>query len=431
MDFDRRTFLKSALGASAASALFDWSLARRAWADPMRNLVCIYLPDGFGDFPDWHIGRNFESPGSLSASDLRPNSVPLAPVVHRVTLVDGLKMYAGRGHEAGLKVVLNGAPGNRHSLDVEIGQNTNTTYPYVVLGIGSRFQGRNDGLTVENGQSVDAVDNPTAYLASLGVSDPSSDASATRDPRLTDMQLLAAHEVALRQAQRLMTRLRGVDRSNMEVTIEAMEAERNRIQARLEPSEPGSPPTVTGCDPNEWDIPAYGDSGYPRPYHQENVRMEVADQQFQLAKLSLQCNLTRVVNIHWGHKVSNFNDWHNKSHGQWQAYTDVRRPVMSQIASWIQELERDGMLDRTLVLGYSELGHSNAHDNDRMPFFLAGGGLGNGRALDYRGTNRVRNAAGESETHTKLLVSVAHWMGLTDKMSHGYSDHGVGPLEGL
>ena len=73
----------------------------------------------------------------------------------------------------------------------------------------------------------------------------------------------------------------------------------------------------------------------------------------------------------------------------------------------------------------TELGDSNNHDHRRMPFFLAGGGVGDGRFLDYRGT-----AGGENDAHTKMLVSIARWAGV-DIDRFGYTGHGTGPLEGL
>jgi hypothetical protein len=156
--------------------------------------------------------------------------------------------------------------------------------------------------------------------------------------------------------------------------------------------------------------------------------MEVADEQFKVAKFALQCGITRVVNIHWGHKVSNYQGWHGKSHGQWAEYRQVRAPVLKQVVRWAQELDKDGLLQDTVVFCYSEIGHSNLHDHDRIPFFLIGGGLGNGRALDYRGTNTAKNPRGESECHTKLLVSLARWMGDASKSQQGYTGHGTGPL---
>jgi hypothetical protein len=86
------------------------------------------------------------------------------------------------------------------------------------------------------------------------------------------------------------------------------------------------------------------------------------------------------------------------------------------------------LLSNTLVLLCSELGDSNLHDHDRVPFVLAGGtnlGLRNGRYLDYRGKNK-----GKNEPHTKLLTTVANAVGVKID-SFGYTGEGTGLLTGV
>jgi hypothetical protein len=86
------------------------------------------------------------------------------------------------------------------------------------------------------------------------------------------------------------------------------------------------------------------------------------------------------------------------------------------------------LLDNSLVVLVSELGDSNRHDHDRVPFVLAGGAGGalkTGRFLDYR-----RKNAGENEPHTKLLVSIANAVGVPIE-SYGFTGKGKGPLPGL
>jgi hypothetical protein len=89
----------------------------------------------------------------------------------------------------------------------------------------------------------------------------------------------------------------------------------------------------------------------------------------------------------------------------------VRTPVLQQIVRWAQDLDKSGMLSDTRVFCYSEIGHSNLHDHDRIPFFLTGGGLGNGRSLDYRGTNTTKDPKGSrSATRSSWSRSPAGWV---------------------
>ena len=106
---------------------------------------------------------------------------------------------------------------------------------------------------------------------------------------------------------------------------------------------------------------------------------------------------------------------------------------MGEFAYLIDRLDKtpdgDGtLLDNTLVMLCSELGDSNLHDHDRVPFVLAGragNALETGRFLDYRGTN-----GGKNQPHTKLLVSVANALGVEIE-SYGFTGEGKGPLSGL
>jgi hypothetical protein len=112
-------------------------------------------------------------------------------------------------------------------------------------------------------------------------------------------------------------------------------------------------------------------------------------------------------------------------------FTTLKRWFMGEFKYLIEQLaatpDTDGsLLDNTLVMLCSELGDSNLHDHERVPFVLAGGAAGKletGRYLNYKSGDHF-------EPHTKLLVSIANAMGV-DIDSYGYTGEGKGPLSGL
>jgi hypothetical protein len=71
------------------------------------------------------------------------------------------------------------------------------------------------------------------------------------------------------------------------------------------------------------------------------------------------------------------------------------------------------ILDNTIVFWHNEFGH-NGHDlqESRHPAIIAGGG---GKALKIGRYLRLRNINGDERVaHNRLLVSIAHAMGLGD-----------------
>jgi hypothetical protein len=102
-------------------------------------------------------------------------------------------------------------------------------------------------------------------------------------------------------------------------------------------------------------------------------------------------------------------------------YSEQVKYLLDQLAS---VPEGDGtLLDHTLVVWGNELSRGNSHGNHPVPFVLAGGANGlieMGRYLDYGDT-----------PHNRMLVSLCHYMGLTDQGSFGDNDPASGGLDGL
>jgi len=79
------------------------------------------------------------------------------------------------------------------------------------------------------------------------------------------------------------------------------------------------------------------------------------------------------------------------------------------------------LLDESVVLFGSELGHPPTHEKKSMPFMLAGGGGGlkGGRMLDFGG-----------KAHNNMLVSVLNLFGDT-RTTYGHPEYNSGALAGF
>jgi hypothetical protein len=101
-----------------------------------------------------------------------------------------------------------------------------------------------------------------------------------------------------------------------------------------------------------------------------------------------------------------------------------RRQFASLLAKLDAVQEADGsgsLLDTSTVIWIKELGDGRLHDFKSVPFVIAGG------AGNYFGTGRYAKLS--NEPHQKLLVSLAHSVGV--EMDHfGVTDI-QGPLSGL
>jgi hypothetical protein len=166
-----------------------------------------------------------------------------------------------------------------------------------------------------------------------------------------------------------------------------------------------------------------------------------------LAVLALSCGATNVATLMWSHAVSPTHvketgvttGNHDASHygtadsQNAKDFATLKRWFMTQFVYLIQKLEATpdeggSLLSNTLVVLCSELGDSNNHDHERVPFVLAGqagGAVRTGRFLDYRGKNK-----GKNEPHTKLLTSIANAMDVKID-SFGYAGEGTGLLTGV
>lgn len=126
----------------------------------------------------------------------------------------------------------------------------------------------------------------------------------------------------------------------------------------------------------------------------------------QIKDLSPLLNSTNFHND-VAHKLStegNFNTEEQK------AFNQSQRWYMEQVAYILNQLDKRGVLDSTLIMIGTEMGHPQ-HFGDAAPFLLAGGGFKMGRWFEHK-AEKVQTYQHRCTPHNHLLVNVAQRFGL-------------------
>lgn len=433
----RRRLLKGLL-AGGVSLPLSGLLARAARAAdsaPPLRLISFYMPNGC--FPArWHPA------GSTTSFTLPSMTAPLETWKSDCVFIRGLDMYSGGStHEGGVRKVLTG--NGDISLDVFVGQYyaQQTPHASIHLGVGATHENGSGYVSyLGRDQPVTPEDNPQrAFERLFGKPGEVQDIHARRQ--------LSVLDCAKSDLAALQTRLGQTERLKLDTHLESLRAVEARIRNAAQQTEGmcADPSWNGGASP--WKIPD-GYNSYPPYYNRDDQFSIVGRLQMDTVALALACDLTRSISLQWSHPVSSTDlsretgvttRHHDASHFDENSAASVEQ--FSKLQSWYceqfayllnalrQQPTPDGktLLDHTLVLLHSELGHSSRHDHHDMPFVLAGhgAGLAGGRFLNYSNSNN-----GQNESHAKLLVSIANAMGIPVD-SFGYTGHGTGPLASL
>lgn len=429
----RRNFVRG-LGSSVVLAPFMSSLlASRARAAAPKRALFVYVPDGC--IPDaWH------PKGSETSFTLPDQSAPLSAIKQHLVFIDGLTMYSGGAtHEGGYAKVLTGV--GDQSIDVFLGEKIGdaSLFRSLQLGVGTTFQAGALGPSfIGAGQPITPDDDPlNAFSRVFGTVGGGADADLAKRKKKSVLDAVMGDLNALKQ------QLGSTEKQKLDVHLDSLREVESRLTGQ-------SLAGAAGCAMPAFDTRGFAVSPtdyYPKTYHKEEYFKTVGLMQMDLAALALSCGAARVATLTWSHCVSPTHILetgvttgnHDASHygeptsQNAKDFTKLKRWFMEQFVYLVQKLaatpdENGSLLDNTLVLLCSELGDSNAHDHDRVPFVLAGragGALRTGRFLDYRGKHN-----GKNEPHTKLLTSVANALDVKID-SFGYTGEGTGTLPGL
>ncbi|PCC72325.1 Protein of unknown function [Nannocystis exedens] len=440
-----RRKLLQALGLGAACAPFIPLLDARGETDPApRRLILVYTPHG--------TLHKFWNPTGTETDFVLPELLaPLAPYQHdNLIVLKGMRLNGQGGagpHTRGMPLLFTGSeqlPGDKYkhggappddplgwggnvnaSIDQVIAQGLAGTTPLHSLHLGYQV----GGVHVANRMSFTAPDTPTelyenpqhAYDQLFGLAALDKEAyERLKAKRISSMDVVRAELEGLR--------------------FKVGSDERPKIESHLAALDDIETALVNGY---QCEVPPLGE---PIDHVANESSAEVLSRHIQLIAAALRCDLTRVVTLQVarGEWDANTYPWipapmtdfhhahtHNAPEGsEAEAYLrGIRRYYAEKIRELADALaavpEGDGtMLDNTMIVWGTEVGHGQTHQFTEMPFVVVGGKtfLNSGRFVTH-----------QDVAHHRLLVGILHAMGQTSIDNYGENDVdvGSGPLPGL
>ena len=409
-------------------------LASRAQAAVRKRVMFVYVPDGC-------IPARWHPTGSETNFTLPEMSAPLEPIKKHLVFLDGLTMYSGGAtHEGGAAKLLTGV--GPKSIDVFLGEKIAGAAPFgsLQLGVGAMFENGSGSISyIGDKQQVNPDDDPTNVFTRVF-----GNVGGSPDADLAKRKKQSVLDAVLGDLSSLKAQLGSTEKQKLDVHTDSLREVEKRLMGGALTGGGAScmMPTLDrrGFVLNPMDY-------YPKTYHKEDNFKIIGQMQMDMAVLALSCGATNVATLMWSHAVSPTHlketgvstGNHDASHygtpdsQNAKDFVTLKRWFMTQFVYLIQKMEMTpdeggSLLSNTLVVLCSELGDSNNHDHERVPFVLAGGAGGalkTGRFLDYRGKNK-----GKNEPHTKLLTTVANAMDVKID-TFGYAAEGTGLLTGL
>lgn len=408
---NRRQFLRAA-GAFLALPL----MGRAADKLPPKRLVAIHVP--LGMMPQFFFPKAGET--SSPYLDL------LAAHRAQFTVFSGLSHPGVDGNHHAGQCFLTGAPHPgqptfRNSLSLD-------QFAAEQIGLENRFPSL--ALTVKNGDHY--ADSLSVSRSGVGIPAEASPrrlyrslfVAGTPEEKAATMRRIEAGgsvlDLVLDKAARLERSVAPEDRVRLDQYFQSVRELEGRLQRSI-----------------AWENRPKPKVDYPEPKDiaDANLVIEKSKLMFDLIRLALQTDSTRVVTLSLStfsvvpHVPGVKNETHGLTHHgnepeKMAELRQIEEAQMSALAYLLQTL-RDtkeagaSLLDQTQVLYGSCLGNANSHSNQNLPVILAGGGFKHGRQLAFDATNNTPLA--------NLFVSMLQRLGIeADKFATG-----TGTLRGL
>ena len=434
---NRRQFL-GGLGALGLMPFVPVLNAHGAETSGPKRLVLIYTPHGT-------IRDRWLPTGTQNNFSFNEILQPLTALKHKVSIVDGLKIRAeesiGAPHTKGMPMLWTGSGlledntferkdqnGNHQfyygwnegaSIDQIIAQHIHSVdpTPYRSLEFGLRCSNSHPGhrmIYAGSEQPLQPVESPYQALNTLFGA-----GTSVHQQAQIKAQRLSILDAVYPSVHSLKSKVGGEDAFKIDAHLDAL----RDIEYSLQ--------NAVTCDAPD----------VPGGLHQGKVEdiPSLTSAQFKIMAQALACDMTRVCSFQFsrGENDQTTYPWlgvdhkvhHTITHDQFSEAIDdmtlIYRWYAEQVAAFLHELdsipEGDGtVLDNTLVVWGSEISRGWDHRFDNMPFVLAGGGAGAipmGQFYSFDG-----------QEHNRLLVSMAHAMGLNSLNSFGTFDLGNGGL---
>jgi hypothetical protein len=399
----RRTFLRGS-GAVLALPLLDAMIpSLTALADTpasparLRRLGFVYMPMGC-DVTRW-------TPAGDTLDELSPSLGPLAPLAKKIAVITNLELrnaYPGT-HATSNAAFLSAAKAKRtESTDYHLG----TTVDQVAAKqVGRDTQLPSLELSMDLLSVVGQCDNGYAcvYQNNLSWSSPTTPLPAEAHPRIVFESLFGEgastgeRRAALRRRASLLDSVTE-ELARLQKTLGP--ADRNRVNEYLE--------SVRDVERRiQQAEAASGDNPLPDVERPNGVPASYADHarlMFDLQKLALQGDITRVITFQLARETSNrcyteigvsephhLLTHHGNDPEKIARVAKINQFHVSLFAEFLQKLdatpEGNGtLLDHVLYLYGSGMGNPNVHDHVNLPIVVAGGAAGNmrgGRHIRY------------------------------------------------
>ena len=408
---NRRHFLRAA-GAFLALPL----LGRAAERQPPKRLVAIHVP--LGMMPQFF----FPKAGVTSS----PYLDLLAAHRGQFTVFSGLSHPGVDGNHHAGQCFLTGAPHPgqptfRNSLSLD-------QFAAEQIGLENRFPSLS--LTVKNGDhyadslsvsrsgvGIPAEASPRRLYRSLFVAGTPEEKAATMRRIESGGSVL---DLVLDKAARLERSVAPEDRARLDQYFQSVRELEGRLQRSI-----------------AWENRPKPKVDYPEPKDiaDANLVIEKSKLMFDLIRLALQTDSTRVVTLSLStfsvvpHVPGVKSETHGLTHhgnepekiAELRNIEEAQMGALAYLLQTLRDTKEAGasLLDQTQVLYGSCLGNANSHSNQNLPVILAGGGFKHGKHLAYDATNNTPLA--------NLFVSMLQRLGIeADKFASG-----TGPLRGL
>lgn len=387
-----KTFLASGISKSVISSsplvagmLFTRHTEAQTGVTPNKS-VAVYVPGGA-------INSMWAPTGSGENMNLPAMSAPYNSVKTDMNFLLNMSHPSG-GH--GFMPLILSDSWNGDTYDVAMGKALGPTMPFTYLNLGVHSNGHGI-ITREGSTKVPFQDNPFNVFNLLFGSGGSNSKN----------DIMNAHVTA---ANAIKTKLANYEVQRLDQHLEAISETRDRLD---------SLGGGTSCAnlPNSTEFALNYDNFTQQAHLQADIIVA-----------ALQCGLTSSCSLAFGNHQGEFRIpelgyqgiYHQSIHGgsdglpNYPYYTEMRSHLSGLSAYLINGLKSAGILDSTIFVEVTDMGHADLHSQDDVPMFIAGGG---------GAINRGVTTAGSGYDQRDMLHTAAKACGVT--LSYGREIPGV------
>lgn len=396
IDNKRRAILKTFAASGISKALISSSplvagilFSRHAEAQsgglPNKSLA-LYIPGG--------AIHDFWAPtGSGNSMVLGPMSAGYEDVKTECNFLRNMS-FPGGGHGQ-QPIVFGNNNYQGDSYEVAMGRALGPDMPFLYMNLGVHSNGQGT-LTRQGNSQVPFQDNPfNAFNLAFG-GDSGGGSGSGSNSQTSVLDAHVAGTVALR------TKLAGYEIQRLEEHLDAISDTRRRLEDLSANTGGGSCPAAP--DGTEFPLTFATFS--------QQARLQA-----DIAVAALACGLTSSVSIGFGNHQKEFSIpelnfqgiYHQSIHGgsggraNYPFYVEMRNHLSSLSAYIIQRLSDQGILDSTVFVEGTDMGHGDLHGSNDVPMMIAGGGSA---------INRGTTTAGNGFNNRDLIHTAARALGV-------------------